>query len=171
MSLDHSDAMLGALLGIVATLLGSWTAFRLTVARDRIARRQEITAALWNLLLDLKAQDSALDPDDKVHTLDATAYALIQAKSVLPELPHELAMQIAMVFHMFKHINESIRFKDLAVMSVVASGSFSNSQPDASGIFNDIRDLKAKARLSVKECTVSIERFIAAALYLPDKGF
>jgi hypothetical protein len=158
---DFSDTVVGALLGIIATLAGTLVTHWLTRDRDRLIRREELGDALKTVELELLSQGEKLDPEDVSQTLDCSAYEILKLKGLLADLPPKLAADIIGLYQLLQRINEEIKGRDNALFAIIAGGASVGvgQKWDITSVVEKIRNLKREAREKVNGCIEAIRNY------------
>src|SRR2546425_2107269 len=116
------DTLVGALLGVVAALLGTWGAYLLTEGRDKRRKADELRQALHLVHIELASQLNALTADGGEARIDRGAYEALKARALLSLVPRDIATQIVHTYLLLVRVNEAIQDRDDAFFASIAGG-------------------------------------------------
>src|SRR5438445_10961498 len=112
----------GALIGVIASLVGTWAAYRLLVAKEVRQRHAELKDALRLVKIELTSQSAVLTSSGADTRVDCTAYEALKARALLASLPTDLATQIVRAYLLLARMNEARQDRDNTWYGLVAAG-------------------------------------------------
>src|SRR2546428_6751457 len=104
------DTLVGALLGVVAALLGTWGAYLLTEGRDKRRKADELRQALHLAHIELASQLNALTADGGEAPIDRWAYQALKARALLSLVPRDMPTQIRHSYLLLARRNQAIQY-------------------------------------------------------------
>lgn len=117
-----SDTIVGALIGVAATLAGVLLTSRLMNQAQRKRSRAEILDCLHAVRLQLESQSYKLNPASDSALVDCSAYEVLQAKGFLRSLPSQVATSLVRTFDWLQRVNEDIEVMRGSARAVISSG-------------------------------------------------